>query len=292
VTRPEISVVVSTRNRAGTMPDSLRAIERLACDVPWELVVVDNGSTDGTPRVIEQFARSTRIAFRSVSEPRPGLSRARNAGWRAASGALIAFTDDDCYPQPDYLTELLRCFAAGDVGYVGGRILLYDADDHPITVQLSERRTRIEPGSHVSAGTIQGANMAARRVVLEAVGGFDDLLGAGTPYACEDVDFVSRASAAGFTGVYDPGPVVLHHHRRRTAQDVRALRRTYDLGRGAYLAKCLLDPRRRGPALRALLRGLRGNLASGWRSRRGIERIAGEWQGACRYLTDRGRLAS
>ena len=81
-----------------------------------------------------------------------------------------------------------------------------------------------------------------------ALGGFDESIGAGTRFPCEDLDLLTRASFAGFTGVYDPRPVVLHHHRRQSLEQVQALERHYDHGRGAYYAKALLTPKQRGKA--------------------------------------------
>ena len=107
MTAPRVSIVLSTRNRAGFLPEALRSHEQIITDVPWELVVVDNGSTDATRQVLREFARTTRITFRTVTESRPGLSCARNTGWRTAEGDLIAFTDDDCYPAADFVTAML-----------------------------------------------------------------------------------------------------------------------------------------------------------------------------------------
>ena len=278
-----VSVVLSTRNRATFLPGALQSHERMVTDVPWELVAVDNGSTDGTPEALREFAASTRISFRALTEPRPGLSRARNTGWRAAAGTIVAFTDDDCYPAADFIDMIAACFADPSVGYLGGRIVLHDPADAPVTIQLRDTLLAIAPGSYIPAGLIQGANMAARREVLAALGGFDEMLGAGTPYPCEDIDFVSCASAAGFAGVFDPRPVVAHHHRRRTAQELAALRRSYDVGRGAYYAKCLFDPRRRSIAWRAWLKSLLRNLGAMPRTPGAAAQIVSELRGAIAY---------
>jgi GT2 family glycosyltransferase len=110
-----------------------------------------------------------------------------------------------------------------------------------VPIQTDPDVVAIPPRSVVPAGVIQGANMAFRRDVLERIGGFDGALGAGTPFASEDVDAVARASAAGVAGGYFPAPTVAHHHRRRNAADIADLWRRYDRGRGAYYAKCILD---------------------------------------------------
>jgi glycosyltransferase involved in cell wall biosynthesis len=277
---PLVSVVVATRNRAASLPEALSVHERCATRLAWELVVVDNGSTDTTAEVLRDFAGTTRIPFRAVFEPRTGLSCARNAGWRAARGELIAFTDDDCYPDVEFVDAIARCFADRHVDYLGGRITLHDPDDAPVTIQLREEPLRIPPRSFVRAGLIHGANMAARRHVLEILGGFDEMLGAGTRFPSEDLDFVSRAAAAGFEGGYDPRPVVAHHHRRSDPGEVEVLRHGYDVGRGAYYAKCLCDPRRRVMLWRWWIRKLPHTIAVALRSPRIRRQLAAELHGA------------
>ena len=255
---PAISLVVCTRDRGARLEPALAALARLACRRPWELVLVDNGSRDDTRARLDAFAAPAPIAARVVSEPRPGLGRARNAGVLASRGAVVAFTDDDCYPAPDYLDAVLAVFDDPAVGYMGGRITLHDRTDDPVTTRDVAVATPLPAGSFVPAGLIQGANMAARREVLTAVGLFDPELGAGTPFCNEDVDFAARASAAGYAGGYFPGPCVAHHHRRRSPGAVGRLRADYDRGRGAYYAKQLLDGPARGAYARALYWSLRG----------------------------------
>lgn len=259
MTQPKLSVVVCSRNRADFLPKTLGYYEKIVASVPWELVIVDNASTDETQKTLCEFGARTTIDFHVVSEPRIGLSRARNTGWQHAKGDIIAFTDDDCYPQYDFVDEVWQNFAGSSLGYLGGRILLYDPSDYPITIQMRDSQLVIAPGTYIRAGLIQGANMAARRDMIQKLGGFDEMLGAGTPFPSEDVDFVSRASSAGFIGAYDPRPIVFHHHRRRTKKQVATLRRAYAWGRGAYYMKCVLDPSRRKQGIRNWYWILRNN---------------------------------
>ena len=238
---PLLSLIVCTRNRSGRLAPFFDAIARMRARASWELVIVDNGSTDDTSKVLETLVRSLQVPVSIVSEPRMGLGRARNAGVRAARGALLAFTDDDCYPAIDYVDSVVDAFADSGRGFIGGRILLYAPGDHPITIREDAAPIPIPPRTVVPTGLVQGANMAFRRDVLARIGGFDDALGPGTPFCNDDVDAVARASAAGFAGSYVPEPMVHHHHGRRTPADIAALWRSYDHGRGAYYAKCIFD---------------------------------------------------
>ncbi|HSU94353.1 MAG TPA: glycosyltransferase [Gemmatimonadaceae bacterium] len=238
---PLLSLIVCTRDRSGRLDAFFEALGRMRARAAWELVIVDNGSTDDTPVRLEALAGSLEAPVTIVCEPRPGLGRARNVGVAAARGALLAFTDDDCYPAVDYIDSVAHAFADRERGFIGGRILLYDAQDHPVTIRVDSTAIPIPPCSVVPTGLVQGANMAFRREVLERIGGFDDALGPGTPFCNDDVDAVARASAAGFAGSFVPEPVVHHHHGRRDPAEISALWRSYDHGRGAYYAKCIFE---------------------------------------------------
>jgi len=274
----EISLVVCTRDRARQLAEALPHFARLQAADSWELILVDNGSRDTTPKVLAAFASSSPVKVTVIRELKPGLSAARNAGWRRASGKVVAFTDDDCYPAPDYLDRLHECFAETDLAFVGGRVLLYDNDDYPITIQPLEQRVNIAPFSFVTPGLIHGANFAFRRDMLQHVGGFDEKLGPGTQFHCgEDVDILARLSAAGYAGAYDPRPLAYHHHRRRNPDDIERLRAGYDIGRGAYYAKSLLERSRRWIFLWPVLRWA-------WINRWNFARLGREIRGALLYL--------
>jgi GT2 family glycosyltransferase len=196
--------------------------------------------------VVAAFAASSSVPCRLLVEPGKGSGAARNCGWRAAQGEIIACIDHDCYPDPGYLEAVLRCFDEDErLGFVGGRVLLHDPTDYPITIQERAERLDLAPGAFVASGLILGANFAFRRAALVAVDGFDEWFGAGALFACEDVDVIARIAAAGWAGAYDPRPLVYHHHRRKTDEQVRRLRRQYHRGRGAYYMKALLDRRMR-----------------------------------------------
>lgn len=237
-----ISLIICTRNRCEKLSKCLESLQCIVVPFLWETIVVDNGSSDVTHAVVDQFASGAHFAVKYVFEPQPGLSRARNKGVSVASGDLILFTDDDCYPLPNFLAEAAVVFKDPKISFIGGRVLLHDPDDYPITITTSMAQKVLHPYSFVPAGFIHGANMGFRRELFEEIGGFDESLGAGTALACgEDTEFIGRASAKGYLGGYFPGPSVRHHHGRK-AHEANALTRGYDLGRGAYYAAMLLQP--------------------------------------------------
>ena len=242
--------------------------------------MVVNASTDATPDVVARFRSSTQLQTVALHEPRPGLCAARNTGWRGSRGKIVVFVDDDCYPTEAFLSQVACCFDDVDVGFVGGPMLLFDRRDLPLAIQTLDQRVDLRPHSVIKAGLIHGGNMAFRREVLEGIGGFDEQLGAGTrARSGGDVDALSRASIAGYLGAYDPRPAVYHHHGRKTAEEGKSAMTGYDVGRGAYFIKCLLDRRRRRLYAWPIIRRLGGHLV---KCRFGVLRR--ECQGAFIYL--------
>lgn len=256
---PFFSAVIVTRNRSHALRKALESWRAVEYDGQWEVVVVDNNSTDATPAVIAEFAAGT-LPIRGIRCVRPGTGAAREAGRVAARGDLVVYVDDDCYPAADILTQYAQVFSEQpDMGFCGGRILLWDHTDAMVTVDYRTVPCALEPFRFYPAGTLHSANLAIRREVLEAIGGFDEAFGAGTPFPCEDIDVVTRASLEGVRGGFDPRPVVYHHHGRKAGDEV-VLQRFYAQGRGGYFAKCLLDPRSRRLAARCWWRDWRGSL--------------------------------
>jgi glycosyltransferase involved in cell wall biosynthesis len=271
-----ISLVVCTRDRVDQLSGALQSLSKLELVDPWELVLVDNGSNDGTAELLHAFCREQSFPVVVESEPRPGLARARNRGLAVSHGEIVAFTDDDCYPQEDFLQCVLRCFRDIDRGFVGGRVLLFDAKDARIGIQESLESVTFPPRSYIRPGVIHGANFAFRRTALMEIGGFDESLGAGSSFlSAEDTDAMARMSASGWWGAYDPRPVVLHHHRRQVESEIARLKRSYEIGAGAYFAKCLLNPALRSKYVSAWGRAL-------WRQSR--RKSLWQIQGAARYL--------
>ena len=238
----DLSLVICTRNRATQLTQTLKRVSAIRSQLKWELIVVDNESTDSTSAVVAEFAAIFNGHVHLIIQPGRGVATAKNVGWRSAKSAIVVCIDDDCYPEEDYLDSIFERFSKDPkLGFVGGRILLHDPTDRRITIQESLEPLSFPPGSFIRPGVIQGANIAYRRAALIEVGGFDPWFGAGALYSGDETELMARISAAGWYGAYDPEPVVYHHHGRKTANDEWRLMRWYDRGRGAYYAKCMLN---------------------------------------------------
>lgn len=240
-----ISVVVCTRDRPAELARCLGSLRRL--DGPaHEVLVIDNAPRDDAAR---QAVAAT--PFRYVREEAPGLDRARNRGIAEARHDLIAFTDDDVEVDPGWLGALAAAFADPRVAGVTGRVLPA-AQETPAQRLFQQYgngmdkgdRPRVFDGAALRPAELLraqdvgvGANMAFRRSALEAAGGFDPALDAGTPAAgAGDLDLFHRLLRAGFRLRYEPAAIVRHHHRR----DLEGLRRQIrHNGRsyGVYLLK-------------------------------------------------------
>ncbi|MBS1868262.1 MAG: glycosyltransferase [Actinobacteria bacterium] len=223
--RARVSVVVCSCNGAATIGETLDAIARL--DYPdYETIVVDDGSTDDTARIA-----AARPGVRLISTPNRGLSAARNVGMEAASGELVAYIDDDAYPDPQWLDYVALALRDGVHAGVGGPNLpipsdglvaecVANAPGGPVHVLLSD----------TVAEHIPGCNMAFRRDRLMAIGGFDPRY----RVAGDDVDVCWRIQERGWTLGFHPAAVVWHHRRG-------SVRRFWRQQRGYGRAEALLE---------------------------------------------------
>lgn len=200
---PKISVVVCSLNGAKTIRDTLEGLKYL--EYPdYEVIVVNDGSTDETPQIAGEYD------VLLISTENRGLSNARNTGMEASSGEIVAYIDDDAYPDPHWLKYLARTFMTTSFVGVGGPNIAPPGDG-PIADCVANA-----PGgpTHVLisdeiAEHIPGCNKAFRKEALEAIGGFDPRYRA----AGDDVDLCWRLQANGGVIGFSPAAVVWHHCR-------------------------------------------------------------------------------
>jgi GT2 family glycosyltransferase len=200
---PSISVVVCTYNGASTIRDTLDGL--LTVDYPnFDVIVVNDGSTDTTAEIVSRYP------FRLISTKNEGLSNARNTGIYAATGEIVAFIDDDAYPDVHWLRYLAYSYLTTDHAGMGGPNLL-PANDGPIATCVANA-----PGGPVHvlntdeiAEHIPGCNMSFRRDVLLEIGGLDPIYRS----AGDDVDLCWRVQLTGRTIGFHPAATVWHHRR-------------------------------------------------------------------------------
>lgn len=242
-TVPDVSVVVSTRNRAHLLGELLQSLveDQDAGGIAYEVVIVDNGSQDHTRAVVEAAQQRSRVPLTYVCEPAPGVSRGRNAGAWAARGDYLAFTDDDCLAGQEWVHSVAESFRSdAEVAGVFGRVLPLSGsvDEKVVSVKIQAKATRYRFPCRLFIG--HGNNMAFRRRVFLDQGGFDVTLGVGTPlYAAEDLDLVYRLLRQGSVLAYDPRGVIFHRPRN-TVRAARTAECRYGVGFGACLARYVL----------------------------------------------------
>ncbi|WP_446223096.1 glycosyltransferase family 2 protein [Nocardia sp. IBHARD005] len=286
-----VSVVVCTLGRADSLATAVRAVLHAQTRPAHEVIVVDNDPASGSTR--RALAGLDDPRLRVVEEFRRGVSWARNAGVAAATGAVVAFTDDDVAAEPDWVARLSEVFDAdpgAEIGCVTG--LVVPADLGLATHRWFEQSSGFERGFRPmvwepGAGTAvldrlrayepqavrgrrgpaypvagsefgSGNNMALRREIICAAGGFDTALGTGSPArGGEDLDVFRRVILGGCAIFYQPSAIVRHHHRATVAQ---LRKQMYDYGVGMcanVLRHATSGPRGLRETVRVLPGGLR-----------------------------------
>jgi len=242
---PLISVIIPTRDRAGFLPDVLGALSAQVCEASFEVMVVDNSSSDGTRTLlIERSDADPR--FRWLHEPVLGRSVAMNTGAAAARGTLLLFTDDDVVMPDDWIENYRRFFAprapterlvvggpiqpvAGDLGpwpgWLGGA-----AVSDLIPLDLGDTERLLSPPEY-----LWGANMAMHAHVFRTIGGWDPTVGRrgderGT---YEDVEYQDRVRRDGGAVWYSPAPRVFHRVPPDLVTPARILSNAFARGRNS-----------------------------------------------------------
>ena len=231
-----VSLVIVTAGRPQALARCVRALAT-GVRMPDELIVVDQ-SADADADVDDLLAGAPFQARHLRVRPM-GVSAARNHGASHAQGDLLAFTDDDCVPAPEWLAELSGAIAAHDVDGATGAVLPLP-DHRPGLVAVSSRtdsRRRVfDSAAHSPPWEVgTGGNLLLSQALFVEVGGFDLRFGPGARYrAAEDVELLDRLLRAGARIVYEPAAVVFHEMKRPAERLAR--RYPYGYGLGAMVA--------------------------------------------------------
>lgn len=200
-----VSVIIPLLDAESTIEAQLRALHRQDFDGPWELVVADNGSTDASRSLVEQWADRLPVKVIDAGHDR-GVSAARNHGVRQALGDLLLFCDADDEVEQTWLREMVKSLARADL--VGGAL-----EEERLNVGLRPQRPRV-PVDRLSVmydflPFASGANFGVWRDAFEAVGGFDEAL----RYGGDDVELSFRLQLAGYHLEFAPEARVSYRHR-------------------------------------------------------------------------------
>jgi glycosyltransferase involved in cell wall biosynthesis len=220
-----VAVIIPTYNRAALLARTLDRLAHTRCTLPtWEVIVVDNNSTDDTRSVVESRRAGFPVPLRYVFERLQGRSRALNTGIAGSGAEVLAFTDDDVLVADGWLEAATApLLAAGDIEYTGGPVRPLWEGPRPRWLSSSKSDlwgtiAILDYGNEAFVFEERrrvplGANMAARRTLFDRIGLFSERLGrTGLRLLGQEVpELLARARAAGARGLYVPDMVVDHH---------------------------------------------------------------------------------
>ncbi|MEN5101812.1 glycosyltransferase family A protein [Stenotrophomonas sp. TWI809] len=213
----DVTVVIPTYNDGKRVSMCVDALRKQSYQGSFEVIVVDNGSS----RDVAKFAQDDPIA-RVVSEPEAGSYSARNAGIRQARGRIIAFTDSDCLPGPNWLKAAVDMIDGGSADLVAGRVEIFFKDPaRPTSVELYEHRFSFRQHESVPQGWAVTANLVVKASVFDAIGPFN-----AKTFSGGDAEFTRRAVNAGFKLQYGH-EASLAHPARRTLAEISQMRRRH-----------------------------------------------------------------
>jgi len=215
------SIIVPTFNRCGDLADTLDSMRAISTTRAWELLVIDNNSTDNTKSVVQESAKTFPVDLRYVFEGEQGRCAALNAGVVRARGDIILTTDDDVQVEPDWLDQAMEGLDRFDCDYVGGRVFPVWRQQRPEWIPQTPSRLWAvlalldygpDPIEFGQRYVPLGVNMAFRRRCFEIAGLWDNRLGrkAGTLLGQEVREWSVRARRAGLMGFYLPQLVINH----------------------------------------------------------------------------------
>ncbi len=208
---PDVSVIIPTYNNAGKLPACLDALlqQDLSSD-RYEILVVDDGSSDKTLQVLKAYAGNT-PNLRYLHQPNAGPAAARNRGAREALGRILMFTDDDCIAQPDWIRQMLRPIEQSE-GLVVGVKGAYRTSQTSHVARFAQREfedryRKLMASEHVDFVDTYAA--AFDRQVFLSLGGFDTSFRTANN---EDTEFSYRMAEAGYRMAFNPDAIVYHSH--------------------------------------------------------------------------------
>lgn len=200
----EASIVIPAYNAGKTIEKTVEACLSQDYEGEFEVIVVDDGSTDNTETVIKSFP------VRYIFQENAGPAAARNSGWKASKGEIVCFIDSDCIPDNNWLSTLLKHYKDGtNVGAVCGSYKI--ANPESLLAQCIHEEIMFRHSNMSNNVRFFGSyNLSIKRSVLEEVGGFDETF---LQASGEDNDLSYRVKKAGYNIIFDNKALVAHYHR-------------------------------------------------------------------------------
>jgi len=199
-----VSVIIPAYNASATLAQALEALSKQNCFQPFEVIVVDDGSVDNTADIVRSFT-----SVKYVRQENAGPASARNHGAQFARGEFLAFTDSDCIPHEDWISQLMAGFGQTQVGVVSGSYGIANPDSwlaRCIFKEILWRHTHLMPDFPNSFGSY---NFCVRKNVFDKVGGFN------TAYRTasgEDNDLSYKITSSGWRIYFERKALVDHYH--------------------------------------------------------------------------------
>ena len=247
----DISLIIATRNRADRLPALFDAVayQYFPDDVRWEVLIIDNGSSDQTLDLLSSETEMNRLPLKCLEEKTPGKSRALNKALEVAKGDLIVFTDDDIHPDPNWLNAFKKAARLNlkHQGFCGRVLPLWEGT---LPNWLNEYGLDILPEGAINKrdygaksrtlplGTVPGGvNAALRKESIKKMGPFREDIGPGTgfPYA-EDTEFMLRLNKMGMQYLYVPEALVYHRNEPSRMTESYATRWVKEVAQSQIIA--------------------------------------------------------
>ena len=236
----DVTVLIATRDRAELLARTLESLAGQRTAAQWEVIVVDNGSTDSTAQVLADFA--PRLPLTSIYFPVPGKNRALNRGINIARGSLALFTDDDIDLLPNWIESLFRASQgfADDSVFCGPIVPRFELEPPDwmrrhwfAGVAFADFRPDQGEGPLVGKRLPCGGNLGIRLSILQKYAYREDIGPGGTDFAMgSELELLVRLTADGYRSIFVPGAGVAHHVGRRQLANRWQFGRARRFGRG------------------------------------------------------------
>lgn len=215
----QISVIIPVYNDYKRLDLCLYSLVNQQGNISAEIIIVDNGSTNIDDLVVEKYQNYSYVTF--ISELKPGSYSARNKGIKVANANIIAFTDGDCIPDKNWLSNSITMLNHEDIDLIAGNVtVFFETNNPPSWLENFERVLAFPQQENASIGRSVTANVIVKKHVIDSIGNFNDETFSGADY-----EFTSRAVKNGFNLVYGANCIVAHPARIKLSEMRQKLRR-------------------------------------------------------------------